>query len=44
MQHFDSDKAKYDALKARLRLRIRQIRRTQDGRLESPAPAKPNKP
>jgi hypothetical protein len=38
MQQFSSEKAKHDALKARLRLRIRLIRRTFERRLEAPAP------
>jgi hypothetical protein len=43
MQQFDSDKNKHDVLKARLRLRIRQIRRIQEAKLESAAQSKPAK-
>jgi len=40
MQQFKTDQEKYDALKTRLRLRIRCIRRTLEARLE-PLPSKP---
>jgi hypothetical protein len=38
MQQFNNDKTKHEVLKARLRQRIRQIRRSLEGRLD-PLPA-----
>lgn len=38
MQQLNYEKSKHEALKARLRLRIRQIMRASKARTESPAP------